>query len=378
MRTFPASLVRLFCALALALLAQTLPAAAQQYAVIDLGTLGGASSEASAINSHGDVVGWSATAAGPVHGFIVRAGVMGDLGTMQGGTTSFATGINDLGQVTGYGGLNAFGPQFREIMNSFLWENGSMVPLGGFPFSPTFNTRHPTTAAFGINGLTQIVGTWRTPHAGLFHGYRWQNGVVTDVSGGIDVPLNGAARAINEAGRIVGELGERASLWQDGEIKDLGTLPGHLGSRALGINASAQIVGESLATDGTSRAVLWQTGEITDLGTLPNDVSSRAIGINGPAHVVGASAAADGTSRAFIWRHGNMRDLNTLIPADSGWALTSAAAINDAGEIVGTGILDGQTRAFLLTRCARGHDEPKNHDEPKKEQKEKKNKFCRQ
>lgn len=126
---------------------------------------------------------------------------------MQGGTSGFATGINDLGRVTGYGGLNAFGPQFREIMNSLLWENGSMRPLIGFPFSPSFNERHPTTAAFGINGLSQIVGTWKTQRAGLFHGYLGQNDQVTDVSGGIEILLNGTAPGINDAGQVVGELG---------------------------------------------------------------------------------------------------------------------------------------------------------------------------
>ena len=44
-----------------------------------------------------------------------------------------------------------------------------------------------------------------------------------------------------------------------------------------------------------------------------------------------------------------MVDLNTLLPADSGWVLLSANAINDAGQIVGEGTLDGEPRAFLLT-----------------------------
>lgn len=44
-----------------------------------------------------------------------------------------------------------------------------------------------------------------------------------------------------------------------------------------------------------------------------------------------------------------MRNLNRLIPANSGWQLTVARAINDAGQIVGDGILNGQQRAFLLT-----------------------------
>ncbi len=44
-----------------------------------------------------------------------------------------------------------------------------------------------------------------------------------------------------------------------------------------------------------------------------------------------------------------MIDLNTLIDPASGWILTSARDINDAGQITGTGLFDGQPRAFLLT-----------------------------
>jgi probable HAF family extracellular repeat protein len=44
-----------------------------------------------------------------------------------------------------------------------------------------------------------------------------------------------------------------------------------------------------------------------------------------------------------------MTDLNSLLPANSGWELTTANAINEQGQIVGSGKKDGQTKAFLLT-----------------------------
>ena len=52
---------------------------------------------------------------------------------------------------------------------------------------------------------------------------------------------------------------------------------------------------------------------------------------------------------AFVYRNGRMLDLNNLIPPGSGWALTQANGINDAGEIVGYGMIAGQQHAFLLT-----------------------------
>lgn len=85
-------------------------------------------------------------------------------------------------------------------------------------------------------------------------------------------------------------------------------------------------------------------GIIEELGALAGDVSSQAIAINGNSQVVGWSG-----TRAFLWQTGSIFDLNEMIPSGSGWTLTTATGINDLGQIVGTGLFDGQTRAFLLT-----------------------------
>jgi probable HAF family extracellular repeat protein len=70
--------------------------------------------------------------------------------------------------------------------------------------------------------------------------------------------------------------------------------------------------------------------------------------INNSGEVVGFSI--DGTtfnSRALIWRDKVPVDLNTLIPKNSPWYLQSALSINDAGEIVGYGSINGNVHAFL-------------------------------
>ena len=51
----------------------------------------------------------------------------------------------------------------------------------------------------------------------------------------------------------------------------------------------------------------------------------------------------------MLFERGVLRDLNALIPASAGWLLTETRDINDSGQIVGTGIFEGQVRAFLLT-----------------------------
>src|SRR5438093_3214042 len=77
-----------------------LPAMAQTYTVVDLGTLGGSGSQAYGINGAGQIVGDATTGSGSSHAFLYEGGRMSDLNT--GGTLSAARAINDSGQVAGY------------------------------------------------------------------------------------------------------------------------------------------------------------------------------------------------------------------------------------------------------------------------------------
>jgi hypothetical protein len=42
-------------------------------------------------------------------------------------------------------------------------------------------------------------------------------------------------------------------------------------------------------------------------------------------------------------------DVNTLLPPNSGWTLLTATGINDRGQIAGTGLIGGQSRAYRLS-----------------------------
>jgi probable HAF family extracellular repeat protein len=67
--------------------------------IANLGTLGGRNASPTAINARGDVVGWSETATGEIHAFFWSDGVMTDLAPND--PTSFANGINAAGDVAG-------------------------------------------------------------------------------------------------------------------------------------------------------------------------------------------------------------------------------------------------------------------------------------
>ena len=79
---------------------------------------------------------------------------------------------------------------------------------------------------------------------------------------------------------------------------------------------------------------------MSDLGTLGGTFSDSA-GINNRHQIVGTSTVSSGQQHAYIFSKAKMTDLNELIPSDSGWILVAATGINDAGEIVGNGRING-------------------------------------
>src|SRR5947209_19266758 len=70
--------------------------------IMDLGTLGGPSSRATAVNNEGQVVGFSGVPDSfAAHAFLYSSGHMQDLGTIAGGAASAAYAINNSGEVVG-------------------------------------------------------------------------------------------------------------------------------------------------------------------------------------------------------------------------------------------------------------------------------------
>jgi probable HAF family extracellular repeat protein len=308
------------------------------YTVTDLGTLGGASSQANGINDSGQVVGYAYTPSGSTHAFLYSGGIMTDLGTLPGGTQSVAYGINASGQVVGYSSIDSSGDD-----HAFLYSGGVMKDLGTLGGSGS--------AAYGINASGQVIGNANTAsHAN--HAFLYSGGIMTDLG-----TLGGSfsiAQGINASGQVVGQAANGSGdydpfLYSGGVMSDLGGLSSVLGGVANGINDLGQVVGYGYAAISDEHAFLYSGGVITDLGALPGGSSSQANGINASGQVVGEANTAT-SSDTFVWDNiQGMRDLNSLIDPNSGWMLQAVGGINDQGQIAGYGLTNGQFHAFLLT-----------------------------
>jgi probable HAF family extracellular repeat protein len=290
------------------------------------------------INAAGQVVGFSyVNGADQAVLYSHLTGQTTDLAL--GGSSSSANGINASGQAAASAEINGQG-------HAFLYSGGQITDLKNLGGS------HPYATATAINAKGQVVGTSYSAAHQTDDAFLYSGGTMQDLSNlGSTNPSSGAS-SINASGQVVGSTAvppygydEHAFLYSGGQMMDLKTLGGN-NSYALGINASGQVVGDSDTVPNSIQnphAFLYAGGHMTDLKTL-GGISSYAFGINASGQVVGEADTASGVQHAFLYSGGHMMDLNSLIPPNSGWTLEGAAAINDAGVIVGGGSLG----TFLL------------------------------
>jgi probable HAF family extracellular repeat protein len=221
----------------------------------DLGTLGGLTSHAYAINEGAQVVGDSQRASGVVHAFVwTTSGGMTDIGSLAGNSWAYA--INNSGQVVGYTGT----PSGRD--RAFLWSSSDgMIELG------TLGGWH--SGAYGINALGQVVGYAYTSDDGgndRQHAFVW-----SPQTGMLDLGTLGGrsstAQAVNDLGQVVGYSNVpgssliRAFLYDNGSMLQLDQLvdpvPGWRFVRAPAIDASGRILVEAvLPNSGFAHALV--------------------------------------------------------------------------------------------------------------------------
>jgi probable HAF family extracellular repeat protein len=307
---------------------------AQMYTVTDLGTLGGSESFASAVNESGDVVGYSwlpGDLSG--HWFLHSNGTMQDLSSF--GASSSTGVINNTRQIAGGIFVNAV--SVPAIVDRATDTPHLISPFGGNPSG--FGG-----AALAMNSAGNAVGYLYIKGARR-HAFLYRNGVMTDIN-----PFGGYswAEGINDDGDIVGSASEKyngvahAFVRSNGVTKKIGP---DTESYARHINDHGQAVGEFLTADHADfHPFVDSGGTFSDLG-FPGGATS----IDNYGQVVGWSPHSP-AGHAFLYSNGVMHDLNKLIPARSKCALLfpEPVDINDRGQISASRNCSGQWHAVRL------------------------------
>ena len=355
----------LICLVLLFQFGRSLPISAASFRALeitDLGTLGGTESFAFAINDKGQVVGESRVAGDQeTHIFLSDHGNLVDVSVLYNiGSGDYVATANDINN----GGHNNRAQIVGNMSNgdAALLSKGVTTDLGAF--GGVFSS------ALGINNSGQIVGYYSSPY-GFNHAFLYSNGTMTRL-GPFGVEAVSVATAINDSGMIVGEASDsyntpsHAFLYSNGVMADISPF-GNSESYAQGINNRGQVVGEFLTADHASfHAFLYSNGVLTDIGSADSP-ESVAYAINDSGQVVGTTfvpyedicfdfvtgephPCINYKPHAFLYENGEMTDLNTLLRPGSRWELTWALDINKGGQIVGYGLIDGRSHAFLITK----------------------------
>lgn len=249
-------------------------------------------------------------------------------------------GINDAGQIAG----NIAPKDGQKASHAIIWKDGSLTEISDTPLGLEFYS-------FSINRAGNLAGGL---HAGASeHAAVWRNSSITDLdSDESRKSYTSRATCINTDGRVVGwsfitGSDPTATLWDNGTVVDLGASIKKEGySEAHAINDNVSIVGrfDELAKTQSGRKVLgshafvWQANNVRMLPTIGGRNAS-ADGINDRGQIVGWSNIKASTGYAFISAaHATLWDANGAIDLGglSGFTRTSAVAINNAGQIVGS------------------------------------------
>lgn len=347
-----------------------------RYTISYLPTLNGSRNRPSGISNSGWIAGFvnrpgNATRVAAVW----RKNVLDTLGTL-GGPNSIVQwpGISNNGLVAGIAetaepdllneqwSCTAFLPSVTgKICLGFFWDGNALTPLtplGGYQ-----------SFASGVNNAGQVVGwaetavhdpTCNAPQVLQFRAVLWdpRKGTKRELRP-LPMDSTSAATAINDAGQVVGISGDcdiavgqlsarHSVLWENDTVIDIGDLGGDAWHTPMDINNEGEVVGFSnplgvIGIDFAPHAFLWtRAGGVKDLGTLPGDAVSQAVGINSSGQIVGVSSGA--INRAFLYENGVMKNLNDLVGPDFPDLLIVAQHINDAGVIVGRAVRRGSTQ----------------------------------
>jgi uncharacterized membrane protein len=293
---------------------------------------------------------------------------------------STAWGINDARQVTGWATFS-WDPNVSGVypnppthplwemywnLHAFLWQAGPMTDLNDLSMSESVNPDYPdfrnkvTSVGRAINRYGVVVGQsnkdastqstgwgWRFVFNGL-HAVKFSDGPPIDLGVGPYDDVSDAL-AINDHGAIVGANGNSAFFQANGQTQVIALAAGP--NTANSLNNLNHVVGTS---DGSSsNAFLWlptsilpeneRFVDLAALGAAEGLPYTSAAAINDRDQVVGS-----GNGEALLWQNGAVYRLNDLIGTHSNLFLQNATAISQNGMILANTSSDEDGEVILL------------------------------
>jgi len=321
--------------------------------------LAGANCAVSGINDFGEAVGQCDGTA-----TVWKNGAPTTLGRLAGGTYSLAEAINSREVTVGNGDTGDSRPK------ALLFRAGKVInidPSAANAYAIYINDNGAIVGnalkGFGTcNSWVAAIYTEDPSKPGTFKRLDLQ-----PYPGGDGKVRCEFATGANQSLQVVGYVqsslfGQRGAFWNNDAKHTLALLQPYADdwtSYAWAVNDLGETVGESHPPFG-NRPVIWKNDTQhtpVELPLLPGDNYGAATAANNVGGILGTSAYNVpgtwnvGLSRVVLWQDGNVFDLQSLLDAVSGagWVINSAAAINNLGQIVGSGVYNGDMAVFVMT-----------------------------
>jgi len=260
--------------------------------------------------------------------------------------------LNNNAQVVG-----AF-RQYSEAWHAFLF-NGEFLDLGTLGGSES--------ESLAINATGDVVGTSDIGSSGMRHAFFYHSGELAD----LNARISPASDWILTSAVYIGDAGQIIAVGTSGNARQLFLLsPTDQG----GCNSGIETAGLGTASSSEHGAGCYELSPWA--GTLPistgatyvlspqssqsgagfasaplmsGNSATVTLGFNSSGFAVGYTNLHASDSHAVSFTNRGTTDLNSEIRQDSGWTLSTATAVNDFGQIAGTGVYQGHTQAYLLT-----------------------------
>ena len=247
---------------------------------------GGATTQtfATGINDSGDVVGYYDAENGVVAGFVDVGGAYTTISDPHATNQTFVQGVNDTGEVVGY---------YNDAV-AFPGYYGGFAKIGKVYTTIDDPNSTEGTYAYGVNKYGTIVGTYSNAtgkYGFVDHKGKYSTIAVAGASSTWVYGLNDKGERVGgyTFTNAEGVVNEAAFLDDNGKIKEIGAsllVGGVTNVVATGINDKGEIVGYYV-NQGLDQGFVDIAGKITTVDDPHGNGGSQLFGVNASGQVVG-------------------------------------------------------------------------------------------